>query len=96
MNINFTDKKLKDIKADLELIVVIDKDLEHKNVAKFKETLESAGFSGGQDEVMLLAESKKLFVGAESLRAKHIRPAVASALRSILGKSIKVLKCTLT
>jgi len=92
MNINFTDKKLKDIETDLELIVVVDKNFEHKSVVGYKEILESASFKGEQDEVMLLAESKIVFVGAKSLNARHICPAVASALRSILDKKYKSVK----
>jgi len=92
MKIEFVEKELKDIKADLELIVIINKDLEHSFTKEYKEVLEDAGFSGAQDETILLPESKKLFVGAESLKSKDIRPAVASALRSILGKKYKSVK----
>ena len=92
MKVEFIEKNLKDIEADLELIVVINKDLEHRFVKDYKEALEDAGFSGNQDEVILLPESKKLFVGAESLSSKDIRPAVATAIRSILGKKYKSVK----
>ena len=105
MKIEFIDKKIKDINANLELIVVIDKNFEHDLVKKYQNTLKEVGFEGEQDEVILLAESKKIFVGSNSIRSKDIRPAVASAIRVVLGKnydSIKMLtylshqKCTAT
>ncbi len=92
MQIEFVTKKLKDIKADLELIVVVDKNFDHDLVKEHKTTLKDAGFSAEQDEAILLPESRKLFVGSESLRAKDIRPAVAGALRSVLGKKYKTVK----
>ncbi len=92
MKIEFIEKSLKDIEADIELIVVIKEDFEHRFVKEYKEILEDAGFSGGQDELCLLAESKKLFVGSDSLRAKDIRPAIATALRSLIGKKYKSVK----
>jgi len=94
MKIEYIEKNIADIKADIELIVVVDKNLDHPMVKEYKDTLEAAGFSAGQDEVILLPESKKLFVGAESLKSKHIRPAVATAIRSLLGKKYKSLKVT--
>ncbi len=92
MKIEFIDKKLNDIEADLEIIIVTDKNLEHDLVAKYKDILEDASFSGAQDEVMLLAESKKLFVGSESLKSADICPAVATAMRSLIGKKYKSVK----
>ena len=92
MKIEFIDKKLKDIQADLELIVVIDKNFEHDLVKEYKDTLESINFGANQDEVTLLAESKKLFVGSNSIYSKDIRPAIASAIRAILGKNYTSIK----
>jgi len=92
MKIEFKEKNLKDIKANLELIVVIDKNFDHDRVKEYKDILQEVGFGATQDEVILLPESKKLFVGSDSIKAKHIRPAIASALRSILDKKYKSVK----
>ena len=92
MKIKLIDKNLEDIKSDLELIVVVNKDFEHPFVKKYKDVLEESGFSGEQDEVILFPESKKLFVGSSSLKSINIRPAVATAIRSILGKKYKSVK----
>jgi len=85
MNFNITTTPLEEIKADLELIVVIDNDLKHPTVQD-KKLLKRAGFSAGQDEVCLLVEKRRLYVGSQSLQANHLRRAVASAVRTLIGK----------
>jgi leucyl aminopeptidase len=92
MKIEYVEKKIKDIEADLELIVVVNKDFKHPFCKKHKETLEEIGFSAAQNETALLPESKKLFVGAKSMDSLDIRPAVATALRSIVHKKYSSVK----
>jgi leucyl aminopeptidase len=92
MNFNITTTPLKEIKADLEIVIVINKDLKHDSV-KDRKLLKKAGFSGGQDELCHLVEKKRLYVGAETLKGRGIRPAVATAMRSLIGKkSYKTVK----
>jgi leucyl aminopeptidase len=92
MYFNITTDKIKDVKADLELIIVVDKNLEHDFVADAK-LLNKGGFKGAQDDLCLLLEKDRLYVGVDSLDAESIRPAVAAALRSLIGnKSYKSLK----
>lgn len=85
MNFNITTTPIKEIKADLEIVIVIDKDLKHASV-KDRKLLKRAGFSGGQNEVCHLVEKKRLYVGADNLKGAAIRPAVATAIRSLIGK----------
>jgi len=85
MNFNITTTPIKEIQADIEIIIVIDKDLKHTTV-KDRKLLKKAGFSGGQNEVCHLVEKKRLYVGADNLKGSAIRPAVASAVRSLIGK----------
>ncbi len=92
MKIEYIDDKLKNIDADLELIVVVDKNFDHNMVSKFKDILKDAGFGGEQDEVILLPESRKIFVGSYSLKSKDIRAAVAVAIRSVISKKYKSVK----
>ncbi len=84
MNFKLTDKKLNAIKADLKIIIVINKDLDHVFVQD-KKTLEKAGFKASHGEISLLAENKRLYVGSESLKSGDIRSAVAMAIRSLNG-----------
>ncbi len=91
MNFNITNTPLKDLKADLEIIIVIDGNLKHKFVQDRK-LLKKAGFKGGQDEVYLLLEKNRLYVGSETLKGVGVRSAVATAMRSLLGKKYKTIK----
>jgi len=92
MNFNISSDKIADIKSSLELIIVVDKDFKNHFIQDRK-LLKKAGFLGGQDEVCLLVEKNRLYVGAEHLKGASIRPAVASAIRSLIGnKSYKSIK----
>jgi len=94
MDFNLTTTPLNEIKADIELILVIDKNFSHPSV-KDKKLLKKAGFHAHQNEVCHLIEKKRLYVGAETLKGSSIRPAVATAMRSLLGKkAYKTLKIT--
>lgn len=85
MKFNITPEKISDIQSDLEIVIVINKDLDHPFVQD-KELLQKAGFKGAQDEVCLLVEKDRLYVGAESAQSSDIRPAIATAVRSLTGK----------
>jgi len=92
MHFNITATPLKEIKADLEIIIVIDGNLKHPFV-RDRKLLKKAGFSGSQDELCHLIEKKRLYVGAETLKGRGIRPAVATAMRTLIGKkSCKTVK----
>jgi len=85
MNFNITTEALSEVKSDLEIILVIEKDLKHKFVQD-KKLLKKAGFSGAQDEMCLLVEKNRLYVGADTLKGVGVRSALATALRSLIGK----------
>jgi len=93
MNFKATTSKLSDIKADLEIIIVIDKNLKH-NFIKDKKILKKMAFSAEQNEVALVAQGNRLYVGSNSILSQDIRPAIATAVRFIIGnrsyKSIKI------
>ncbi len=89
MKITLSTEPLKTIKADITLVLVIDKDFKHLFVKPYAKLLKKAGFAGHQDEVCHLPEAGVIVAGAESLGHAHIRPAVASAMRALLGKPYK-------
>ena len=95
MEIKYLEKDLAAIKADIELILVVNKDFEHPCVKEYQKSLKAMGFGAEQDEVALLAESKKLFVGANSLISSDVRSAVASAIRALLAKEYESIKMAL-
>jgi len=85
MNFNITTEAISNIKSDLEIIIVIEKELKHKFIQD-KKLLKKAGFSGAQDELCLLVEKNRLYVGADTLKGVGVRSALATAFRSLLGK----------
>ncbi len=91
MNFELTISPIADIKADIELIIVVDKNFKHKFV-KDKKLLKRAGFKAGQDETLLLIEKNRLYVGIDSINSRNIRVAVATAVRELLSKKYKTLK----
>ena len=85
MNFQLTNASLSEIKASLEIIIVVKKNLDHTFVQD-KKLLKKSGFSGAQDELCLLVEKNRLYVGSESLKGNDIRPAIATAIRSLTAK----------
>ena len=85
MNFEIINSSLSSIKADLEIIIVLDGALKHKFVQD-KKLLKKAEFKGTQDEVCHLIEKNRLYVGTETLKGVGIRSAVAVAIRSLIGK----------
>ncbi len=90
MKFEVVDKKLKDIQADIEIIFVIDENLDHRWVQD-KEALKLLGFSGKKEEVVLLPEKKRLYVGT-TLEHDEIRIAAAKAIKALKNKSFKSAK----
>jgi len=92
MKIKLANKNLQDIKADISIILVIDKDLDHPSVKPYKNSLKKAGFKGSQDEVCHLADKGVIVAGSDSLKSTDIRPAAACAVRALNAKPYKSAK----
>ncbi|MCK5510344.1 leucyl aminopeptidase [Candidatus Parcubacteria bacterium] len=93
MKIKLSDKKIKDIKADCEIVFVVNKNLEHKFVCDEK-ILNEMNFKGVADEVLLLPE-KKMYIGVDDLELESLRSSVALAIRNIAKSKIATLKIAL-
>jgi leucyl aminopeptidase len=91
MNFELTIKPMNEITADIEVIFVIDNNMKHTFI-KDRKPLKMAGFTGAQDETLLLVESHKLYVGVESLGTQNIRTASASAMKALKNTKYKELK----
>jgi len=92
MEIKYIEKNLDEIEADIEIVLVVDKNFEHPFVKEYKEILELNSFSGNQDETIFLADSKKLFVGCDNLKGVNLRSAIATAIRRVLNKKYSSVK----
>lgn len=89
MNIKIIDKKLDEIKADIKIVLVVDKNLNHKWIND-KEELEFLGFKGESEECIRVG--KTIYVGCENLEADEIRLACSTALKSLKNTKAKSLK----
>ncbi|BCD60007.1 MULTISPECIES: leucyl aminopeptidase [unclassified Nitratiruptor] len=90
MKCEIVDKKMSQIEADIEIIFVIDKNLDHKWI-KDKAELELLGFKGDSEEVAFLPEKRKIYVGSK-LDHDEIRIAAAKAVKTLKGKDFKTAK----
>jgi len=91
MNFELTINPITDIEADVEVILVVDKNFKHRFVHD-KKVLKKAGFKAGQDESCLLIESNRLYVGVESISGVNIRTSVATAIKNLAKTTYKNLK----
>lgn len=91
MKFNLSTEKIANIKSELEIVIVINKEFSHRFI-KDKKVLERVGFKAEQGETSLLVESNRLYVGSESIQSKDIRPAIAMAMRAIKGTSYRNAK----
>ena len=91
MKIKLIDKKLKDIKSDLEIVFVINKNLKHRWIRDAK-YLDDVNFKGGDEEILFLHEKKRVYVGVENLEHQNLRTASAAVIRQILKLKVKQVK----
>lgn len=89
MQFQIVDKKLKDIKADIELIFVVNKDLKHKFIGD-KEAIKFNNYKG--DSVLILSEAKRAYVPLSKLDLDELRVAAAKAYNALKSLNIKSIK----
>ncbi len=93
MKYELKNEKIKDIQSDIEIIFIVNKNLEHKWIAKEdKEDFEFLGFKAQNEEVLLLGGKRKVYVGVANLDHDEIRTAAALAVRKIMDLNIKNAK----
>ncbi|WP_457593804.1 leucyl aminopeptidase [Hydrogenimonas sp.] len=91
MQIELTQKSRTETEADIEILCIVDKNFDHAWVQE-REILELAGFKAEQDETCLLAERRRLYVGAQSLHHDDIRSAYATAIRALRKTGAELVK----
>lgn len=89
MTFTFIEKDIKDITADFEIILVIDKNLEHKFILD-REDFDFLNYDG--TSTLVLAEKKRIYLACKNAEADNIRKAVASAYNAIKTYKISSLK----
>jgi len=91
MKINLSSKSFKKIKADIEIILL--NDIED---AKDKKILEDLDFKAADEACVLLAESKKIYVGYEEESYDSLAIAIATAIKKFQSTKFKTAKVDLT
>lgn len=90
MKIELVNKKIKQINSDLEIIFIVNKNLEHRYI--FKEDFKNRNFKGEADEVVLIEDKKRLYVGINSLNHDNLRVGSALAIKHLKDFKFKSLK----
>ena len=89
MNIALEDKKIKDIKSDIEIVLVIDNNQKHKWVKDTKE-LKIQNFSAKEGESIII--DSRLYIGVDSFEHDDIRISCANAIKILRDKNYKSAK----
>lgn len=91
MKITIQDNKISQIDAELEIIFIVDKDMNHKFVQD-KKLLKKAGFKPSQDATCLFVSKNRLYVAIDTLKSYDIRTASATAIKTIKKTNYKSIK----
>lgn len=91
IDFDLTIATIEEIVADVEIILVIDKNFDHPFVQE-KTALQKAGFKGLQDETQLFSDKDRLYVGVETLSCATVRTAIATAMRTLFKTSYRTAK----
>ncbi len=94
MNFELTALPIPLIDNDVEIIIIINNNLDHRFV-KDKKLLKKAGFSSEQNDTCLLIEKNRLYVGADTLKSADLRTAAANAIKSLKGTKYKSIKTSI-
>ena len=89
MQFQIVNKNLDEIKADLELIFVVDKNLKHKFI-KDEKAFKFANYKG--ESVLLLLESGRIYAPLNKLDYDELRIAAAKAYNAVKSLNVKSLK----
>lgn len=92
MKFELQNKKLNQIKADFEVILVVRKNLKHKWVKDLVQ-LKNLNFKGEAEQTVYLAHRKRLYIAVESMAHDELRAATAKAIKilnKVKGKSLKI------
>ncbi len=91
LEIQISEKKLDEIASDCEIILVLEKNFDHRWV-KDKTLLEKLHFKGEGFESAFLVEKDRIYVSIEKFERDAIRRGVASALKRIKKSNYKHAK----
>ncbi|NPA73327.1 MAG: leucyl aminopeptidase [Epsilonproteobacteria bacterium] len=85
------DKKVDEIGADIEIVLIVDKNMNHRWV-KDKNILKICGFKAKEDEVLFLPEDRVVYSSCASFYPDDVRVAVSNAFKALKKAKIKSVK----
>ncbi|OCR86885.1 aminopeptidase A, partial [Campylobacter fetus subsp. testudinum] len=89
MKFTIVEKSLDDIKADYEIIFVVNKDLNHKFI---KDGNEFDFFKFKGENVLNLTSLRRIYVGIKDLEPNSVRLGVANAYNALKDLNLKTIK----
>lgn len=89
MKIKLYNKALSEIQSDIEVILLDEE--QYKQHKEFK-TLQTAGFEAKEENICLLHESKKIYVGLKDYALNSIRTAIVTAVKALKKTNYKSAK----
>lgn len=89
MQFQFENKSITSIKADIEIIFIIDKNLKHKFI---QDNNEFKFFNYKGDSELFLNDKKRLYIGLKSIEYDELRVACAKAFNVLKNLNIKSAK----
>jgi len=92
MLIEFKNKKLDQIKADAEIVLIGKKDSAHPFVKACSKELKELGFFDEKCDQVFLSSHKKLFIKCDSFELDDLRSECAKALGLLKSYGFKILK----
>ncbi len=92
MKIDFQDKTLSAIKADVEIVLIAKKETKHSFVKNDEKELKALGFFEEKCEQLFLSGSKKLYIKCDSFDKEEMRSATAKAFSTLKSYPFKHAK----
>jgi len=89
MKIKLHNKEISEISSDIEIVLL---DEPAYKLHQDLQTLQAAGFEASDDNICLLHESKKLFVGLKSYSSKSLRTSLTAAVKTLKKTNYKSAK----
>ncbi len=91
MKFSVIEEKIESVKADCEIVIVVDGNLDHPWI-KDKTDLETLDFKGKLEDIAFLPHQHRVYVGVDSLDRDEIRIAISNALKALSKTKYKTVK----
>jgi leucyl aminopeptidase len=91
IDIEISKKRLDEVDSECEIVLVLDKNLDHKWV-RDKEELQKLGFEGEEKQTALISSTNRVYVGVGEFDREKIRIAISNGLKTLSNTTYKSAK----